>query len=168
MFGNSTDWRCHVCTKANKKTESNCIVCGRSRSSIAHLPNITDGMYLPYLRPEQFHGLISTENIDQHDEDHVTRLHQACRVGNVPLVTYLLENGSAVEATTSGGWRPIHFACQNGNIQLLDLLLQYHCTIEPRTNVKLFSFFVNTFISNLERSVCTIAYCCISRVYQHL
>ena len=43
-----------------------------------------------------------------------TPLHVACQNKQLPIVQYLLEHGSRIEAKQTNGYTPFHVACEKG------------------------------------------------------
>ena len=63
-----------------------------------------------------------------------TPLHNAVGEGHLNVVKYLIENGSEIDAVTTGGRTALHMACYNGNKEIIEYLVSKGSEINIQEN----------------------------------
>lgn len=68
----------------------------------------------------------------------LTALHVASEHGHLPLVDFLLNNGSEIDAKTARGQgeAPLHYACRNGHLHIVKLLLVHNASVSVKNIVR--------------------------------
>lgn len=62
-------------------------------------------------------------------------LHNACKSGDIKLVTTILSTGTDVNITNDAGQTPLMIACYNGDVNLTSTLLKvYRANVHIRDN----------------------------------
>ncbi|XP_054475731.1 protein phosphatase 1 regulatory subunit 12A isoform X3 [Anoplopoma fimbria] len=64
-------------------------------------------------------------DINHHNVDGLTALHQACIDENAEMVQFLVESGSDVNRGDNEGWTPLHAAASCGFIQIAKYLIEH-------------------------------------------
>ncbi len=84
-----------------------------------------------------------------------TGLHLACSTGQLPVVKYLIEEGSDYNLQDKNGWTSIHFAAYNGHIEVLTYLLQNCPDIQGNnhSNINLYDLSTEHIIRLLESNM---------------
>jgi len=52
-----------------------------------------------------------------------TYIFNACLIGNLNLVKYLVENRADINKRDNNSWTSLHIACQNGDIEVVKYLV---------------------------------------------
>lgn len=68
--------------------------------------------------------------LESKQEDGLTPLHCACRIGNTVVVKELLEAGASVLSVSKDGWTPLHYAAGNGQAGALKVGLGVATTLD--------------------------------------
>mmetsp|Transcript_1870 Transcript_1870/g.2973 ORF Transcript_1870/g.2973 Transcript_1870/m.2973 type:complete len:419 (+) Transcript_1870:111-1367(+) len=128
-----TEWFCHCCMARNHHTQHECRVCGRpdTYALAPHLPLHDIGRVV--LRPSQIGTLLPEHHIHDYNEMKWTALHSCAAIGNISLVTELLDRGSEVEAATEEGFTPLHLAAHSGSIEVVSILVVRKVNINAQT-----------------------------------
>ena len=63
-------------------------------------------------------------NVNQYNENGESLLHIATRVGNLPLVSYLIQKGADKEGKNQNGYTPLHYACKYGHLHIANYLIK--------------------------------------------
>lgn len=62
-------------------------------------------------------------------------IHEACALGNIPMVAYFLNHGYTVQTATTCGesWSPLHVALRYGQIETAEFLLTKGSSVDEKT-----------------------------------
>ncbi|ESO82203.1 hypothetical protein LOTGIDRAFT_58185, partial [Lottia gigantea] len=60
-------------------------------------------------------------------------LHLACLVGNLDIITYILDHKDVVQICDRNGKTPLHLAAWNGDTRSIEILLEYGANINCMT-----------------------------------
>jgi ankyrin repeat protein len=68
----------------------------------------------------------------------LTALHVASEHGHLPIVDFLLNKGSDLDAKTARGQgeAPLHYACRNGHLHIVKLLLVHNASVSVKNIVR--------------------------------
>lgn len=69
-------------------------------------------------------------NVDARDAEGYTTLHNATRIGGLPVATFLIEHDAQVNATDRDGWTPLMFAAWRNSAEMARLLLAHNARLE--------------------------------------
>ena len=69
--------------------------------------------------------------INQPGAQNESPLHIACRMGNVPMASLLLERNANPHVVNVSGLTPLHYACRRGSLDLVTLLLSRGAVVRP-------------------------------------
>ena len=70
--------------------------------------------------------LMEGMNLDVVNFNHHTPLHLACAVGNVSIISALVDKGASPHAVDRDGNTVMHFACKTGSLDILQVLESYY------------------------------------------
>jgi ankyrin repeat protein len=74
---------------------------------------------------------LSSENIEERDEDGRTPLMQACIDRKGEIAKLLIDRGASIDATDYQMWTPLHFSVQEGSSEIAEKLLKCGCRVDP-------------------------------------
>ena len=85
-------------------------------------------------------------SIDETDKYEWTSLHSAFMIGHLPIVQYLIEKGSDIEAKDKNNETPLHTVCEDIE-QLEDWKTNYACPMKMSSFIFIFCFNISTFFN---------------------
>ena len=72
-------------------------------------------------------------DVDVRDRREDTLLREACTVGDLDIMKWLLDHGADVNAQGYAGWAPLHSAANYGHLQAFQMLIKHKADIHIRT-----------------------------------
>ena len=104
-------------------------------------------------------------SIDETDKYEWTSLHSAFMIGHLPIVQYLIEKGSDIEAKDKNNETPLHTVCEDIE-QLEDWKTNYACPMKMSSFIFIFCFNISTFFNEiLNNWKMTISTCNMKRSF---
>lgn len=73
--------------------------------------------------------------VHQHSQEQQTALHIASRLGNVDIVSILLQHSASVDAVTKDSYTALHIAAKEGQEEVASLLLDASAKLTATTKV---------------------------------
>lgn len=110
----------HDLTAVNEKGETPLLLAVKTQNIPIIQAMLTSGKYAAY--PEK---LWEATWINQQDNNGVSPLSEAARLGNEKIVRLLLNTGAFLYTTTNSGSQIIHQACSSGSLELVKLVAPF-------------------------------------------